>query len=149
MVHEGFALAATAELPVGTNSIEAQHEVVPGWNVDNSMFEPCVCVWDTASTYCCISDTLADKCELEEVGSAITRIGNDEVLTNPSYAITMRLADGSEHMIVAVRQHVTGIDVLIGLSLICDGIFTLTPTKIMVQSSLLEYLKTTTTYISF
>ena len=129
IVHEGFSLAATAELPVGTNSIETQHEVAPGWNVDNSMFEPCVCVWDTASTYCHISDTLADKWGLEEVGSAISRIGNDEVLTDPLYAITLRLADGSEHMIVAARQHVSGIDVLIGLSLICDGIFTLAPTN--------------------
>ena len=127
--HKGFSIAATAELPVGTTSIETRHEVAPGWNTDNSLFEPCVCVWDTASTYCCISDTLADKWGLEEIGSAITRIGNDEILTSPSYAITLRLADGSEHMIVAARQHVTGIDVLIGLSLICDGIFTLRPTK--------------------
>lgn len=129
IAHKGFSIAATAELPVGTTSIETRHEVAPGWNTDNSLFEPCVCVWDTASTYCCISDTLADKWGLEEIGSAITRIGNDEILTNPSYAITLRLADGSEHMIVAARQHVTGIDVLIGLSLICDGIFTLRPTK--------------------
>lgn len=129
IAHKGFSIAATAELPVGTTSIETRHEVAPGWNTDNSLFEPCVCVWDTASTYCCISDTLADKWGLEEIGSAITRIGNDEILTSPSYAITLRLADGSEHMIVAARQHVTGIDVLIGLSLICDGIFTLRPTK--------------------
>lgn len=128
IVHEGFSLAATAELPVGTISIKTQHEVAPGWNVDNNMFEPCACVWDTGATYCYISDTLADKWELEKVGSAVSRIGNDEVLTDPLYALTLRLADGSEHMIVAARQHVTGIDVLIGLSLICDGIFTLTPT---------------------
>lgn len=84
--------------------------MAPEWNANNRMFEPCVCVWDTASTYCNISDTLADKWGLEEVGSAISRIGNDEVLTKPLYAITLRLADGSEHMIVAARQHVTGVD---------------------------------------
>ena len=42
IAHKGFSLAATAELPVGTTSIETRHEVAPGWNADNSMFEPCV-----------------------------------------------------------------------------------------------------------
>ena len=126
-VHEGFSLAATAELPVGTISIKTQHEVAPGWSAD-SKFEPCICLWDTGATYCGISDALADKWDLECVGIAKTRIGNDEVLTDPMYTITLRLADGSEHLIAAQRQHVTGVDVIIGLSLICDGIFTLTPT---------------------
>lgn len=126
-VHKGYSLAATAELFVDTTSIETRHEVAPGWSAD-SKFEPCVCLWDTESTFCGISDTLADKWELETVGSATTRIGNDEVHTNPLYTITLRLDDGSEHLITAKRQHITGVDVIIGLSLICDGIFTLTPT---------------------
>ena len=42
-----FALAASAELSVETAAIMTKHEVAPGWNADNSEFEPCVCLWDT------------------------------------------------------------------------------------------------------
>lgn len=127
-VHEGFSLAAIAELPVGTTSIETRHEVAPGWNADNNMFVPCICFWDTGSTFCGISDALADKWELENLGYVKTSYANDDVEVKPLYAITLRLADGSEHMITASRQHMSGVDVTIGLSLISDGIFTLMPT---------------------
>lgn len=126
--HNRFKIAATAELPIGTTSIETRHEVAPGWNADNSMFEPCVCFWDTGATYCGISDALADKWELENLGYVKTSYANDAVEVKPQYAITLRLADGSEHMITATRQHMSGVDVTIGLSFICDGLFTIMPT---------------------
>ena len=130
IAHKGFSIAATAELPVGTTCIETRHEVAPGWNADNSLFEPCVCFWDTGATCCGVSDKLADKWELENIGFAEVNYANDTVETKPSYLITLRLADGSEHMIIANRQHMSGVDITIGLSLICicDGIFTLIPT---------------------
>jgi len=128
IAHKGFSIAATAELPVGTTSIETRHEVAPGWNADNTMFEPCVCFWDTGATYCGVSDALADKWGLENLGDVKTFYANDDYEVTPSYAITLRFADGSKHMITASRQHMSGVDITIGLSLISDGIFTLMPT---------------------
>lgn len=127
-VHKGYSLAAVAELPAGFNAIETKHEVAPGWFNEDSKYEPCVCLWDTGSTYCGISDILVDKWNLPSVGDATMRIGDDCIITAPGYMVTIRLSDGSEHAIVATRQHLTNVDVLIGLSLITEGLFTLIPT---------------------
>lgn len=69
-----------------------------------------------------------DKWNLSSVGDATMRIGDDRIITAPGYMVTIRLSDGSEHAIVATRQHLTNVDVLIGLSLITEGLFTLIPT---------------------
>ena len=137
-----YSLAASAELSVETVAIMTRHEVAPGWNADNSEFEACVCLWDTGATYCGISDRFADKWKLENLGNTDTRIGNDEVLTKPSYAVTLRLADGTEHKIVALREHLTGVDFTIGLSLIKEGRFVLSPTTNHGSLFTFETLKT-------
>ena len=45
IVQKDFSIVVTAELPVGTTSIETRHEVTLGWNADKSLFEPCVFFW--------------------------------------------------------------------------------------------------------
>jgi len=129
--NQGYSLAASAHLPVGSVAIETQHEVAPGWPdlyQGDFKFEPCVCIWDSGATYCGISGILADKWNLQNFGNAKMRIGDNTVIEAPSYAVTLRLSDGSEHQIIAVRQDLTGIDVIIGLTLISEGRFTITPT---------------------
>lgn len=130
-----------SNLSAGFNAIETKHKVASGRFNKDSKYEPCVCLCDTGSTYCGISDTLVERWNLPSVGDTTMRIGDDRIITAPGYMVTLRLSDGSEHAIVATRQHLTNIDVLIGLSLITEGLFTITPTKNHCSIFTLEVIK--------
>lgn len=89
-----------------------------------------IALWDTGSEYCGISEDMAKRLHLRQIGVQPTRYGDGARIEEPVYLVEVTFQpSGRKAQCYAVQNGDDSEDFIVGMSLIRAGTFLLEPTE--------------------